>query len=76
MTVKELAKSVIDKHVGGFVSETNATNVFLITSETVLTPHADSCLPGITRSVVLAIAREAEIPVSEKKHLPHGSLHS
>lgn len=52
--------------LNGFVSETNATNVFLIKSETVQTPHADSCLPGITRSVVMALAREAEIPVSEK----------
>lgn len=52
--------------LNGFVSETNATNVFLIKSETVQTPHADSCLPGITRGVVMALAREAEIPVSEK----------
>ncbi len=52
--------------LNGFVSETNATNVFLVKSEAVLTPHADSCLPGITRSVVIALARQAEIPTREK----------
>jgi hypothetical protein len=30
----------------GFVSETNATNVFMIKHGAVLTPHADYCLPG------------------------------
>jgi branched-subunit amino acid aminotransferase/4-amino-4-deoxychorismate lyase len=30
----------------GFVSETNATNVFLVKGEAVKTPHADYCLPG------------------------------
>jgi len=46
----------------GYVSETNATNVFLIRNGVLLTPHADYCLPGITRSVVLAIAGENGIP--------------
>lgn len=27
-------------------SETNATNVFMVKNNTVLTPHADYCLPG------------------------------
>ena len=44
--------------VDGFVAETNATNLFLIRSGEVHTPTADHCLPGITRSVVLEIARE------------------
>lgn len=30
----------------GFVSETNATNVFMIKKGVVITPTADSCLPG------------------------------
>lgn len=30
----------------GFVSETNATNVFLVKRGQVFTPHADYCLPG------------------------------
>jgi branched-subunit amino acid aminotransferase/4-amino-4-deoxychorismate lyase len=50
----------------GFVSETNATNVFLVKRSVLLTPHADSCLPGITRGVVLRIAREHDIPTVER----------
>ena len=30
----------------GFVSETNATNVFMVKGSTVSTPLADYCLPG------------------------------
>ncbi|KAL9676768.1 hypothetical protein QQ045_004987 [Rhodiola kirilowii] len=36
----------------GYVSETNATNIFLVKKGRVLTPHADYCLPGITRATV------------------------
>ena len=50
----------------GYVSETNATNIFLIKRGKVLTPHADSCLPGITRGTVIGIAREAGIPLTER----------
>ena len=52
--------------LNGFVSETNATNVFLIREGTLFTPHADSCLPGITRSTVMEAAREDGLPVVEK----------
>lgn len=30
----------------GFVSETNATNLFLVKHGHLLTPHADACVPG------------------------------
>ena len=52
--------------LNGFVSETNATNVFLIKRGALLTPHADSCLPGITRGVVIQIARAEGIPLVER----------
>lgn len=52
--------------LNGFVSETNATNVFIIKRGEILTPHADSCLPGITRYVVIKIAKERGIPLCEK----------
>ena len=52
--------------LNGFVSETNATNVFLVKRGTVLTPHADSCLPGITRGTVIAMARREAIPLTER----------
>lgn len=37
--------------VEGFVSETNATNVFMVKGGALLTPATGSCLPGITRYV-------------------------
>ena len=37
----------------GFVSETNATNLFMVKKGVVLTPHADHCLPGHTRQTVI-----------------------
>ena len=40
----------------GFVAETNATNVFLVRGDRLVTPTADVCLPGITRAIVLEIA--------------------
>ena len=51
----------------GFVSESNATNVFIVKNGAVLTPQADYCLPGITRAKVLEIARESGIEVLEKR---------
>lgn len=50
----------------GFVSETNATNIFIIKKGEVLTPHADSCLPGITRGNVIHLARANDIPLVER----------
>jgi branched-chain amino acid aminotransferase group I len=50
----------------GFLSETNATNVFLVRRGHLLTPHADSCLPGVTRGMVIEIARAHDIPVTER----------
>ncbi len=52
--------------INGFVSETNATNIFLIKRGVLLTPNADSCLPGITRAYVLKLAREHNMPVQER----------
>ena len=52
--------------LNGFVSETNATNVFAVKNATLLTPHADSCLPGITRAAVIRLALENSIPVVER----------
>jgi len=51
----------------GYVSETNATNVFLVKKDHLLTPHADYCLPGITRAVVIQLARDHEIPTFERR---------
>ncbi len=50
----------------GFVSETNATNIFIIKKGVVLTPNPDACLPGITRALVLDLCRLNDIPAREK----------
>ena len=50
----------------GFVSETNATNLFAVRRGELLTPHADSCLPGITRGVVLDLARDSGFATRER----------
>ena len=52
--------------LNGFLSETNATNVFLVKRGALLTPHGDSCLPGITRGVVIQIARREGISLVER----------
>jgi branched-chain amino acid aminotransferase group I len=54
----------------GYVAETNATNVFLVKRGALVTPLADHCLPGITRAVVLELAREAGLPVAERRVTP------
>jgi len=41
--------------VEGFVSETNATNIFLIKHGVVHTPTADSCLPGNLTTAILLL---------------------
>lgn len=53
--------------IEGYVSEVNATNIFFVKKEKVLTPYADSCLPGITRQIVIDLCQENEIPVAEKR---------
>ena len=50
----------------GFVSEANGVNLFCISNDTVLTPTADSCLPGITRRHVIDICKNNGIPIIER----------
>ena len=50
----------------GFVAETNATNVFLVQGETVLTSRPIACPEGITRAAVLQLCREHSIPHEER----------
>ena len=51
----------------GFIAETNATNVFAVRKGTLVTPTAVACLPGLTRQLVLDLARGANIPVEERR---------
>jgi branched-chain amino acid aminotransferase group I len=58
--------SAVMLDIQGFISETNDTNLFIVHKGAVLTPHADSCLPGITRRMVLDICAANDIPASER----------
>ena len=53
--------------VDGFVAETNATNIFIVRDGELRTPSTGSCLPGITRDVVLELAQGADIPTREQR---------
>jgi branched-chain amino acid aminotransferase len=51
----------------GMLSEGAGMNVFLVHNGTLYTPPIDgTLLPGITRSTILTLARDAGIPVSEQ----------
>lgn len=50
----------------GFVSETNDCNIFMVKKGKLLTPHADACLPGVTRGNVLKIAAELDVAFVER----------
>lgn len=61
------ADDAIMLDIDGFVSETNATNLFMVKKGVVLTPHADYCLPGITRRAVIDLARDKGYIVEERR---------
>lgn len=60
------ADSAVMLDIHGFISETNDTNIFLVRNGRVLTPHADSCLPGLTRRMILRICRDEGIAAVER----------
>lgn len=51
----------------GFVSEGSGENVFIVKEGKLYTPDLASCLDGITRNSILAIARDLGIEVIEKR---------
>lgn len=55
---------MLDLH--GFVAETNATNIFIVKDEVLVTPNPDACLPGITRAIVLELAASIGLETSER----------
>ncbi len=50
----------------GFAAELNDTNIFMVKNGALYTPFADACLHGITRGIVLNLAREIGIAAHEK----------
>lgn len=55
---------MLDPH--GFVATCNSTHFFIVKDREVWTSTGDYCLDGITRGVVIEIAREAGITVRER----------
>ncbi|KAG4913947.1 hypothetical protein JHK86_054380 [Glycine max] len=51
----------------GYLSETNATNIFVVKKGRVLTPHADYCLPGITRATVIDLVVKEQLTLEERR---------
>ncbi|KAL7120347.1 hypothetical protein ACP275_02G117400 [Erythranthe tilingii] len=51
----------------GYVSETNATNIFLVKKGHLATPHGDYCLPGITRATVMDLALKENLVLVERR---------
>lgn len=52
----------------GFLCEASTSNIFLVSKGVLITPNEQSgCLPGITRQVVIELASEQGLSVSERK---------
>ena len=50
----------------GFVAETNATHLFIVSAERVRTPTTAACPEGITRATVIELCRANDIPCAEE----------
>ncbi len=60
---------MLDPH--GFVATCNSTHFFIVRKGEIWTSSGDYCLGGITRGVVLEIAREAGVTAREKNFSLH-----
>lgn len=69
------ADSAVMLDVNGFIAETNDTNIFIVHRGNLLTPFADACLPGLTRQMILDIAKIEKIS-GEEKNLSLTELYS
>ena len=50
----------------GYAAELNGTNIFMVKRDVIYTPTADACLHGITRGLILELAKENNIECYEK----------
>ena len=60
------ADDAIMLDMDGFVAETNATNIFMVKNNELFTPNADACLPGITRGIIIMLAKVLNISCFER----------
>ena len=61
----------------GFLCEGSTSNIFLVSSGKLITPDVESgCLPGITRQVVIELARGLGISISEREVKLEELLHA
>lgn len=71
MALKEALDSGCDEALlldnEGYVAEGSGENIFLVEGDKLITPELTSCLEGITRSTVIAFARELGMPVTERR---------
>ena len=51
----------------GYVAEGSGENIFIVKNGVIYTPEVTACLNGITRSTILTLARERNIPIVEKR---------
>ncbi len=67
--VEKGADDGLMKNVRGFVSETSSANIFFVRNGMIFTPSKDcDILEGITRGIVMEIAREEGIAIKEGKY--------
>lgn len=50
----------------GYVAEGSGENFFMVKDGMLITPHLTSCLEGLTRDTIIALAKEMGIQVKEK----------
>ncbi len=60
---------MLDPH--GFVATCNSTHFFIVRDDEIWTSTGDFCLGGITRGIILEIARDNNIKVAEKNFSLH-----
>lgn len=60
---------MLDPH--GFVATCNSTHFFIVRDEEIWTSSGDFCLGGITRGVIIELAKSAGITVKEKNFSVH-----
>ncbi len=52
----------------GFVAETNATHLFVVDPEKIITSRDVACPEGITRATVIDLCHQHQIPINEKDY--------